>query len=61
MSVVTMSVIAKCAFGMTIDNLGKTDDPFMKNARKIFAPPEQKSPAIMLACKSCDWKPKITH
>jgi len=48
MSVVTMAIIAKCAFGMNLDNLGKEDDPFMKNAKKIFGAPQNKKPAIML-------------
>jgi len=49
MGVVTMSVIAKCAFGMTIENLDKKDNPFIVNAKKIFSAPESKSPAILLA------------
>jgi len=48
MGVVTMDIIAKCAFGMTIDNLGKKDDPFIENAKKIFGAPQNKSPAIVL-------------
>lgn len=48
MGKVTMAVIAKCAFGMTLDNLGEDNDPFMKNAKKTFASPENKSPSIMI-------------
>lgn len=43
-----MDVIAKCAFGMTIDSLGNPDDPFMKNAKKVFIAPLTKSPLILL-------------
>ena len=52
MSVVTVSVIAKCAFGMTIDNLGAKGNLFIQKAQTVFAPPENKSPLIMLLCKS---------
>lgn len=47
MSIVTMSVIAKCAFGMTLDKLGEKDDPFMEKAAKVFAAPENKTPSAM--------------
>ena len=56
MGILTMSVIAKCAFGMTIDNLGGKDDPFLKNAQVLVDPPQFKSPGIMLLCKhSTKW------
>jgi len=48
MSVVTVSVIAKCAFGMTIDNLGAKGNLFIQKAQTVFAAPENKSPLIML-------------
>jgi len=47
-SVLTMAIIAKCAFGMTIQDLGGKDDPFIKNAKKLVDPPEMKSPAVLL-------------
>ena len=45
-----MDVIARCAFGMTIENLGEKDDPFMRNAKHVFSPPVGKSPFILLPC-----------
>lgn len=50
-SAFTMDVIARCAFGMNIENLGESDDPFMRNAAKIFRPPVNKTPLILLLCK----------
>ena len=50
-SAFTMDVIARCAFGMTINNLGGEDDPFMKKAKHVFSPPVNKSPMIMIPCK----------
>ena len=47
-----MDVIARCAFGLKIDNLGDKDDPFIKNAQFIFNPPTMKTPLILLPCKS---------
>nr|QST15041.1 CYP360A1 protein [Diaphanosoma celebensis] len=47
-STFTMDVIAKCAFGMKIENLGKEDDPFMKNAKYVFNPPVSRTPLIVL-------------
>ncbi len=47
-----MDVIARCAFGMTIQNLGGKDDPFMEKAMKVFSPPVNKSPIIIIPCKS---------
>ena len=46
-----MDVIARCVFNLTIDNLGDTDDPFMRNAKKLFSPPVVKSPLILIICK----------
>jgi len=46
-----MDVIARCAFGMTIENLGETDDPFMNNAKKVFNPDANKTALILLPCK----------
>ncbi len=45
-----MDVIARCAFGMTIENLGAEDDPFMNNAKKAFTAPANKSPLILILC-----------
>ena len=50
-SAFTMDVIARCAFGMTIENLGGKDDPFMENAKAIFNPDANKTPLILLPCK----------
>ncbi|XP_057367195.1 cytochrome P450 3A2-like isoform X1 [Daphnia carinata] len=47
-STFTMDVIARCAFGLKIDNLGNKDDPFIKNAQFVFNPPTNKSPAVLL-------------
>ena len=48
-----MDVIARCAFGMTIENLGDTDDePFMRNAKKVFSPPLTKSPLMLIPCNA---------
>nr|CAH0100563.1 unnamed protein product [Daphnia galeata] len=47
-SAFTMDVIARCAFGLKIDNLGDKDDPFIKNAQFIFNPPTMKTPLILL-------------
>lgn len=47
-----MDVIARCAFGLKIDSLGNKDDPFIKNAQFIFNPPTNKTPLILLPCKS---------
>lgn len=46
-----MDVIARCAFGMTIKNLGGEEDPFMKKAKEVFSPPVNKSPIILIVCK----------
>lgn len=46
-----MEVIAKCAFGMTIDHLGEDDDPFMKKAKEVFSPRVNRSPLILMPCK----------
>ena len=44
-----MDVIARCAFGMTIKDLGSTDDdPFMKNAKVLFNPPGTDTPAVLI-------------
>jgi len=48
MGVITMSIIARCAFGMTIDNLGGEDDPFFQNAKALVEAPQMKSPAVIL-------------
>ena len=46
-----MDVIARCAFGMDIANLGEKDDPFVRNAQFVMNPPTNKSPLILLPCK----------
>jgi len=46
-----MSMIVKWVCGMTIESLGGKDDIFIEKAKKLFSPPETKSPAIMMACK----------
>jgi len=43
-----MSIIAKCAFGMTIDNLGAENDPFIKKAKVLANQPQFRSPSILL-------------
>ena len=32
----TLGVIARCAFGLEIDNLGEKGDPFIENALSLF-------------------------
>jgi len=44
-----MSMIVKWVCGMTIESLGGKDDIFIEKAKKLFSPPETKSPAIMMA------------
>lgn len=44
-----MSVIVKYTCGITIDNLA--ENLFIEKAKKLFSPPECKSPAIMFACE----------
>jgi hypothetical protein len=51
-SAFTMDVIARCAFGLKIDTLGMKDDPFITNAQFVFNPPTNKTPLILLPCKS---------
>nr|CAH0107693.1 unnamed protein product [Daphnia galeata] len=47
-SVFTMDVIARCVFGMKIENLGSKDDVFMRNARVVFNPPVNKTPLFLI-------------
>jgi len=35
-SIMTLGVIARCAFGLEIDNLGEKGDPFIENALSLF-------------------------
>ncbi len=51
-SAFTMDVIARCAFGLKIDTLGKKDDPFITNAQVVLNPPTTKTPLIVLPCTS---------
>ena len=51
MSILTMSIIAKCAFGMTIENLSEKDNPLLEKARALFSPPEAKKPIGLIGCK----------
>ena len=52
MSILTMSIIAKCAFGMTIDKLGEKENPLLEKARRFFSPPENKTASIALVCEN---------
>lgn len=45
---VSMDVIAKCAFGLTIESLGNKDDPFMEKATRVFGAHINKTPFILL-------------
>ena len=45
-----LDVMARCAFGANIENLGKSDDVFMKNA-KIASKAFTRSPLMILPCK----------
>ncbi|KAI9552449.1 hypothetical protein GHT06_022815 [Daphnia sinensis] len=47
-SAFTMDVIARCAFGMKIENLGEKDDQFMAKAKAIFNPPVNKTPLAVI-------------
>lgn len=47
----TMTVIARCAFGMTIENFEEKGDTFIESAKKVFSPPSIKSPLIILPCE----------
>ena len=46
-----MDVIARCAFGMNIENVGDKDDPFVSNAQFVMNPPINKTPLVLLPCK----------
>ena len=50
-SVLTMAIIARTAFGMTIQDLGGKDDPFIKNAKRLVDRKQFKSPSVILLCK----------
>ena len=52
MSIVTMSVIAKCAFGMTIDNLGEKENPMIAKAGALFSPKENETPLALIMCRT---------
>jgi len=45
---VAMSVIAKCAFGMTIQDLEAKDNPFMEKAKNVFNPVKHSTPAVLI-------------
>lgn len=47
----TMDVIARCAFGMKINDLGSKDDQFLQNASKVFNPPGLDTPLVLVPCK----------
>ncbi|XP_057379555.1 cytochrome P450 3A11-like [Daphnia carinata] len=47
-SIFTVNVIARCVFGMKIENLGAEDDPFLRNAKVLFNPPVSKTPLILI-------------
>jgi len=44
----TVDVIARCAFGMKIDNLGEENNPFMKNGDVAFRPATNKTPMLLI-------------
>nr|QST15049.1 CYP360A9 protein [Diaphanosoma celebensis] len=46
--ILTVDAIARCAFSMQIDSLGKEDDLFLKNANNIFSPAWSTSPLITI-------------
>jgi len=48
LSATTMDIIAKCAFGLKIDNLEDKQNVFMEKAREVFASPINKSPMTLL-------------
>ena len=48
----TIEVIARCAFGMKIDDLGSDNDPFTKNAKSAFSLPANKTPMVLIPCIS---------
>lgn len=43
-----MDVIARCAFGIKIENLGEKDDQFMAKAKAIFNAPVNKTPLAVI-------------
>jgi len=45
-----MDIIAKCAFGLKIDNLDDKHSEFMESAKRAFASPSNKSPITLLLC-----------
>jgi len=47
LSATTMGIIAKCAFGMHIDNLDAKDNIFMQKATQTFTSPANRSPLVM--------------
>ena len=47
-----MDVIALSAFGMSIDSLGEDDDPFTVKAKRVFGPPANKSPLLLIPCET---------
>ncbi len=49
-SAFTMDVIARCAFGMKITDLGAENDPFMKHTQTVTRPPVRKSPKVLIPC-----------
>ena len=56
MSILTMSIIAKCAFGMTIENLGEKDNPLLEKARDLFTPPQNKTFMGIIGCKGTKFR-----
>lgn len=47
-----MGIIAKCAFGMHIDNLDAKDNIFMQKATQTFTSPANRSPLVMFICEN---------
>ena len=51
-----MSIIAKCAFGMTIENLGEKDNPLLEKAKALFTPPQNKTFMGIIGCKGTKFR-----
>ena len=45
-----MDIIAKCAFGLEIENLDEKQNVFMEKARLAFQQPINTSPMILALC-----------
>ena len=47
-----MDIIAKCAFGLKIDNLEDKQNIFMEKAQQTFTSETNTSPLMLLFCKN---------